>query len=47
LPFFESFGFSLGSTVSYLNEPPAADPPTKRNSFELTTGLMYTLKTRY
>jgi Protein of unknown function, DUF481 len=47
MPFFKSFGFSLGSTDSYLNDPPAADPPTKRNSFELTTGLTYTLKTKY
>jgi Protein of unknown function, DUF481 len=47
MPFFKNFGFSLGSTDSYLNDPPAADPPTKRNSFELTTGLTYTIKTRY
>jgi hypothetical protein len=47
MPFFKNFGFSLGSTDSYLNDPPAADPPTRRNSFELTTGLTYTLKTKY
>jgi hypothetical protein len=47
MPFFKNFGFSLGSTDSYLNDPPAADPPTKRNSFEMTTGLTYTLKTKY
>jgi Protein of unknown function, DUF481 len=47
MPFFKNFGFSLGSTDSYLNDPPAADPPTKRNSFELTTGLTFTLKTKY
>ncbi len=47
MPFFKSLAFSIGSNDSYLNDPPAAVPPTKRNSFEFTTGLTYTLKSKY
>lgn len=47
MPFFKSLSFSIGSTDSYLNDPPAATPPTKRNSFEFTTGLTYTLRSKY
>ncbi|MGA7525345.1 MAG: DUF481 domain-containing protein [Acidobacteriaceae bacterium] len=47
MPFFKSLSFSVGSIDSYLNDPPAATPPTKRNSFEFTTGLTYTLKSKY
>jgi len=32
---------------SYLNFPPAAIPPTKRNSFQFTMGLTYAIKSRY
>jgi hypothetical protein len=32
---------------SYLNDPPAAVPPTKRNSFQFTTGLTYAIKSKY
>lgn len=47
LPFFKKLAFSVGSSDSYLNDPPAATPPTKRNSFEFNTGLTYTLRSRY
>jgi Protein of unknown function, DUF481 len=47
MPFFKSLAFSIGSNDSYLNDPPAAVPPTKRNSFEFTTGLTYTLRSKY
>lgn len=47
MPFFRKFSFTLGSNDSYLNDPPAATPPTKRNSFEMTTGLTYAIKSKY
>jgi hypothetical protein len=47
MPFFKSLSFSVGSSDSYLNDPPAASPPTKRNSFQFTTGLTYTVKSKY
>lgn len=47
MPFFKKLSFSLGSDDSYLNDPPAASPPTKRNSFQFTTGLSYSIKSRY
>jgi len=47
MPFFRRLAFSVGSDDSYLNDPPAAVPPTKRNSFEFTTGLTYTLRSKY
>jgi Protein of unknown function, DUF481 len=46
-PTWKSFGFSLGTTDSYLNDPPATLPPTKRNSFEFTMGLTYAIKSKY
>lgn len=47
MPFFKSLAFSVGSMDSYLNDPPAAVPPTKRNSFQFTTGLTYAIKSKY
>lgn len=47
MPFFKALAFSVGSMDSYLNDPPPASPPTKRNSFEFTTGLTYAIKSRY
>jgi Protein of unknown function, DUF481 len=47
VPFFKNLSFSMGTTDSYLNDPPLAVPPTKPNSFQLTTGLSYTLKSKY
>lgn len=48
MPFFKSLAFSLGSIDSYLNDPPsAAVPPTRRNSFQFTTGVTYAIKSKY
>lgn len=48
MPFFRSLAFSVGSIDSYLNDPPpAAVPPTKRNSFQFTTGVTYAIKSKY
>ncbi|HEX4004630.1 MAG TPA: hypothetical protein VHX60_00495 [Acidobacteriaceae bacterium] len=47
LPLFGYLAFSVGSIDSYLNDPPAASPPTKRNSFEFTTGLTHAIRTKY
>jgi hypothetical protein len=46
-PAYKNFGFSMGTLNSYLNFPPAAIPPTKRNSFQFTMGLTYAIKSRY
>ena len=47
MPFFRSLAFSVGTIDSYLNDPPPASPPTRRNSFEFTTGLTYVIKSNY
>ena len=47
LPAYKNLGFSLGTIDTYLNNPPASTPPTKRNSFQFTMGLSYTLKSKY
>jgi hypothetical protein len=44
---YKSFSFSLGTLDSYFNNPPAALPPTKRNSFQFTMGLTYAVKSKY
>jgi hypothetical protein len=46
-PAFKNFSFSLGTLDSYLNDPPASLPPTKRNSFQFTMGLTYAIKSKY
>jgi len=46
-PAYKNLGFSLGTTDSYLNDPPASSPPTKRNSFQFTMGLTYAIKSKY
>ncbi len=43
----KNFGFSVGTIDSYLNNPPATLPPTKRNSFQFTMGLTYAIKSKY
>lgn len=45
-PFYKNLGFSLGTMDSYLNDPPVSYPPTKRNSFQSTMGLTYTISPR-
>ena len=47
MPFFKNLAFSVGSIDSYLNDPPAAVPPTKPNSLEFTTGFTYAIKSKY
>ncbi len=46
-PTYKNLGFSVGTIDSYLNDPPVSLPPTKRNSFQFTMGLTYTLKSKY
>lgn len=46
-PTYKNFGFSVGTMDSYLNDPPATLPPTKRNSFQFTMGLTYALKSSF
>lgn len=46
-PGWKRFGFSMGTIDSYLNDPPASFPPTKRNSFQFTMGLTYAIKSKY
>ncbi|HKF50591.1 MAG TPA: DUF481 domain-containing protein [Terracidiphilus sp.] len=44
---YKNFGLSFGTLDSYLNNPPAVIPPTKRNSFQFTMGLTYAIKSKY
>jgi hypothetical protein len=46
-PAYKSFSLSLGTLDSYLNDPPATEPPTKRNSFQFTMELTYAFKSKY
>ncbi len=43
-PAYKNLGFTLGTIDTYLNDPPMSEPPTKRNSFQFTMGLTYTIK---
>lgn len=46
-PLYKRFQFQIGTLDSYLNNPPGAlypAPPNRRNSFQFTTGISYTLK---
>jgi hypothetical protein len=46
-PAYKSLSFSVGTLDSYLNDPPASLPPTKKNSFQFTMGLTYAIKSKY
>lgn len=46
-PTYRNLGFSVGTIDSYLNDPPASLPPTKRNSFQFTMGVTYAFKSQY
>ena len=46
-PAYKDLGFNLGTIDTYLNDPPASLPPTKRNSFQFTMGLTYAIKSKY
>jgi len=41
VPVYKRFAFNMSVTDAFLNNPPAT---FKKNSFQLTTGLTYTLK---
>ena len=45
-PRYKNLSFSLGTMDSYLNDPPASLPPTKRNSFQFTMGMTYAIKSK-
>jgi Protein of unknown function, DUF481 len=44
---YKNFGFTLGTLDTYLNNVPLTSPPTKRNSFQFTAGVTYTIKSSY
>lgn len=46
-PGYKNFGFSVGTIDSYLNDAPVTLPPTKRNSFQFTVGVTYSIKSKY
>jgi hypothetical protein len=47
-PAYKNFSFSLGTIDSFLNDPPiGAEPPAKKNSFQVTMGLTYNFKSKY
>ena len=46
-PAYKNLSFSVGTLDSYLNDPPLAVPPTKRNSFQFTMGVTYAIKSKY
>ncbi len=46
-PVYRGFGLTVGTIDSYLNNPPAAAPVTRRNSFQFTTGITYNIKSNY
>ena len=43
-PAYKNLSFSVSTMDSYLNDPPASLPPTKRNSFQFTMGLTYAFR---
>jgi len=44
VPVYKRLSLSVGTIDSYLNDPAVTVPPTKRNSFQFTTGVSYTLR---
>ncbi len=46
-PAYKKLSFSVGTDDSYLNDPPASLPPTKRNSFQFTMGLTFAITPKY
>ena len=46
-PAYKNFGFTVGTLDSYLNDAPITLPQTKRNSFQFTMGVTYTIKSKY
>ena len=46
-PAYKNLAFTVGTIDSYLNDPVTAEPPNARNSFQFTTGITYTVKSKY
>lgn len=46
-PFYKNVAFTVGTIDSYLNDPVPTEPPTTRNSFQFTTGITYTVRSKY
>jgi hypothetical protein len=46
-PLYKKLSFTVSTIDSYLNDPPPAEPPTKLNSFQFTTGITYSFKSSY
>jgi hypothetical protein len=44
IPAYKRLSLTLGTLDSYLNNPAAALPPVKRNSFQFTAGVTYAFK---
>lgn len=44
IPLYKNLSLTVGTIDSYLNDPAVTVPPTKRNSFQFTTGVSYTLR---
>jgi len=44
VPFYKRLSLSIGTLDTYLNNPPVTTPPSKRNSFQFTTGLTYQIR---
>ncbi len=44
-PAYKRLSFTLGTLDSYLDNPPASEPPTRRNSFQFNMGLSYAFQT--
>jgi hypothetical protein len=44
VPFYKRLSLSIGTLDTYLNDPPVTTPPSKRNSFQFTTGITYQLR---
>ena len=44
VPFYKRLSLSIGTLDTYLNDPPITTPPSKRNSFQFSTGITYQLR---
>lgn len=44
IPLYKQLSITVGTIDSYLNDPAATVPPTKRNSFQFTTGVSYSIR---
>lgn len=44
VPLYKRLSLTIGTIDSYLNDPAVTVPPTKRNSFQFTTGVSYSVR---